>query len=206
MFSDNGPIRNVFERTLATPRTRPNARPWVMPTDAELLSELRTLRLAANPFTWALYRRRLEEHISAEVRILSNTRVDDPLLEAQMNLHRIDGGLIWESSGSRVWAVVPEKASMKAWIELVFHELSHVAAGHPVPPSRVLAPTRAAEVQVDDDGYWSPPRKLARQQPTKDEGTCELEAKRRARFLSKTSVMGRALYLSDARFLGLTPR
>lgn len=195
----------VASLTAARGRRPARASTYKAPSDAVLLRELEVLGLAARPFGWPAYAKRLGEHLGLSVRVERLEEVEHPVLSSLLNLHGIDGGLFPEPERNRAWVVVPTSISEKTWVRGVWHELSHIAAGHPVPAARVLH-GRAGQHASDDVGPWYPQRRLARAMPPKDRVLREAEADLRADFLSKVSVLGRGLYWDDAYFMGVERR
>lgn len=190
--------------SLRAARDRRSARrpAYKAPSDAELLRELEVLGLAGHLFGYPDYSRRLGEYLGLLVPVRRLAEVDHPILVSLLNRHGIDGGLFPEPERGRAWVVVPDSVSEKAALRAVWHDLSHLAAGHGVPAAHIL---RGRGTGREDRGVgpWYPRRRLARARPPDDEGLREDEADRRADFLSKASVMGRSLYWDDAFFMGV---
>ncbi len=127
---------------------------------------------------------------------------DHEIITARMKQLGIEASLFRDLVRRRAWVVVPTKRTEKAWVRAVFHELSHAAAGDPIPAERVVR-EGAVDGWVLQDGLWipGPEERLAVSDPPADKELRELAADRRAHFLSKASVMGRKMYARDSHFM-----
>jgi len=68
------------------------------------------------------------------------------------------------------------------YFKSLYHELSHLAAGHPIPVAGVA------------EELWWPPERLARKSPVADLIRNEVEADLRAEWTLMFAVMGRKIY------------
>jgi hypothetical protein len=74
------------------------------------------------------------------------------------------------------------------YFKSLYHELSHLAAGHPIP------------VAGADGKLWWPPERLARKPPIADLIRNEVEADLRAEWTLMFGVMGRKIYDRERHF------
>jgi Zn-dependent protease with chaperone function len=101
----------------------------------EFLDELRVPGLDGRYFTWEEYRDRLEVRLGIEVRVRF---LEDPLV--RMALLGNDLGRVYrdEKTGDALVLVSGELDEFEA-AEVIYHELGHVAGGHPLPRGKQLS-------------------------------------------------------------------
>ena len=189
-------------------------------TFADFNAELKVLHLAGRTYDVTQYAQRLADFVGLVIKVVSCNDVDDPLLQAQMAYHGIGGGLFYEPATSTVWIVVPTSLDMKAQVLLVYHELAHIAAGHPFKRAQVLhkqaqeylTAAYPRHFRKRSDCLYEPTRLLA-QRRCPDTGDsqstlarCEHEADARARFALKAGLYGEHIYYRDEFFFAFKDR
>ena len=188
---------------------------------ADFHSELKILRLAGQTYDVMQYAQRLADYLGLVIKVDACDDLEHPLLRAQMSYYGIAGGLFHEPSTRTVWIAVPTSLDMKAQVLVVYHELAHVAAGHPFKRAQVLQ-AKAHEQDLlqafpkdfrqRDDGLFEPTKRLARQ-PVPDIcdaqrtlARCENEADARARYALKAGLYGENIYYRDEFFFAFKDR
>lgn len=183
--------------------------------------ELKVLRLAGRTYDVTQYAQRLADYLGLVIKVVTCNDISNPLLRAQMAYYGIGGGLFYEPGAKTAWIVVPSSLDMKAQVLVVYHELAHIAAGHPLKPPQLLH-EGAAEQHVAEafpghfvkrsDDLCEPTRRLARRR-TPDTGDsqntlaqCELEADLRARYAFKAGLYGEHIYYRDEFFFAFKDR
>jgi hypothetical protein len=127
------------------------------------------------------YKRALEERIG--VRIEIKELEDGRLWQWQTRLGRANevAETHYDIRVRKVWVFVPESLKEEdpfLYIKTVYHELAHLAAGHPL---RVLGAERK---------LWWPPKKVARRPASADLSRNEEEADHRANWSLIFGVLG----------------
>ncbi len=151
-------LRHRIERTSSAAASGTN-RPLRF---LDFLDELRLLGLYGRYFSWEEYRDRLEAHLGVKVHVRFP---DDPL--ARMALLGDDLGRVYrdEETGDALVYGQLEKFEV---LEVIYHELGHVAGGHPLPHGKVVeglsmgsfdTPSFDSESEGDprQGGWWDPP-------------------------------------------------
>lgn len=190
-------------------------------TFADFNAELKVLRLAGRTYDVTQYAQRLADYLVLVIKVVACDDVKNPLLQAQMAYYGIGGGLFYEPATRTAWIVVPTSLDMKAQVLVVYHELAHIAAGHPFKRAQVLQ-AQAHEKNLSeafpgdfrqrDDGLFEPANRLARQ-PIPDTSDahcalarCEDEADVRARYALKAGLYGENIYYRDEFFFAFKDR
>ncbi len=178
----------------------------------DFLDELRLLGLYGRYFSWEDYRQRLEAHLGVKVRVRFP---DDPLV--RMALLGDDLGRVYrdEETGDALVLVSGQLEEFEA-LEVIYHELGHVAGGHPLPRGKAVeglsmgsfdAPSLEAESEGDtrQGGWWNPPRSILGPPAPRDEGYCEREATLRAEYAILAGHYGYDSDRSDESFFRMDP-
>lgn len=212
------PARPGRTRTLLPNRllTRPFRRSRGY-TFAEFLSELKILRLAGRTFDIKQYAQRLADCLGLIIKVVGCDDVAYPLLRAQLAFHGIGGGLFFEPQERTSWIVVPGSLDPMAQVLVAYHELGHIAGGHPFERRYLLRDDEGGEsyghlLRLRPDGMWEPRLRLARRKPPAEPEpnetlrACEEEANLRARYALKAGLYGEEIYYRDEFFFAVKDR
>ena len=167
----------------------------------QFLTELAALDLADRYFTWSEYRERLAARLEVPIHIRF---VEDPL--ERMALLDHDPGRLYrdEVSGEALILVVSGLNDF-AELDVIYHELGHIAGGHPLPIRQAVRGVENGEVVLngaagrrlgegrafEESGiWWVPPTRLAARPAPKDEPYCEQDARLRAEYAVLASHYG----------------
>ncbi len=178
----------------------------------DFLDELRLLGLYGRYFSWEDYRDRLEAHLGVKVHVRFP---HDPL--ARMALLGDDLGRVYrdEETGDALVLVSGQLEEFEV-LEVIYHELGHVAGGHPLPSGNVVeglsmgsfdAPSFDPEPEGDtaQSGWWDPPRSILGPPAPRDEGYCERDATLRAEYAILAGHYGYDNDRSDESFFRMDP-
>jgi hypothetical protein len=102
-------------------------------TLAGFLDELKVLLLYGRDFGWEEYRDRLAAHLGIEIHVRF---VEDPV-ERMRWLGNDPGCLFRDEQTADALILVSADLDGFTALKVVFHELGHVAGGHPLPQERV---------------------------------------------------------------------
>ncbi|PLS87543.1 MAG: hypothetical protein CYG60_01325 [Actinobacteria bacterium] len=140
---------------------------------------------------------------------------DDPL--ARMALLGDDLGCVYrdEETGDALVLVSGQLDEFEV-LEVIYHELGHVAGGHPLPYRKVVeglstGPFDAASLNSTSEGvlrqtsWWDPPRSILGPLAPRDEGHCEREATLRAEYAILAGHYGYDSDRSDESFFSMDP-
>ena len=120
-----------------------------------VLQDLKRLGLAGRYFGPLELARRLETRLDTRIRIAVIEDLDHPLLRRNLLYGGIRGGLLYAPETGAATVLVPSSAHPVEWAETIYHELSHLMAGHPLP-------VRGFEEGCEEVRLWLPPRRLSR--------------------------------------------
>jgi hypothetical protein len=178
----------------------------------DFLDELRLLGLQGRYFSWEEYRDRLQSHLGIKVLVRF---LDDPLV--RMALLGDDLGRVYrdEETGDALVLVSGQLEEFEV-LEVIYHELGHVAGGHPLPYGNVVeglsmgsfdVPSFDPESEGDTghSGWWNPPRSVLGPTAPRDEGYCEREATMRAEFSILAGHYGYDSDRADESFFHMDP-
>ncbi len=182
--------------------TRPN------PSEAFVLDALRALERAVLGFRHTLYDHEslhgaLQEYLDMEIRIELLRDDEYALAGRSVRLGPVQAGLMYVEGAEHVTIFLPASTPEADWQDLVFHELWHLAAGHPLPFRHRGARGRPA--------FWRPYRVLCPRVPPYDLGACaadpellfrclgwcEADAEAAVVHLKTISALGRTIYDSE---------
>lgn len=189
------------------PACHPNER-----SVGELLEELRRLGLAGRFFVPRDYADALERALGITIHIIEPEDTDADLYKALRRRYDLAAGLTYIPECWLAIIVVPQSFQGITRLMLLFHELSHLAAGHPMPERRVIYEaggegdhTKGTErtEETQRSGFYEPPFILSRRESPPPE-LCELDADLRARTVCRASIYGVRIYDRAEQYLGLT--
>lgn len=176
------------------------------------LDELRLLGLHDRYFSWEEYRDRLQSRLGIKVLVRF---LDDPL--ARMALLGDDLGRVYrdEETGDALVLVSGQLDKFEV-LEVIYHELGHVAGGHPLPYGKVIeglsmgsfdVPSWETESEGDlwQGGWWDPPRSILGPPAPRDEDYCERDATLRAEYSILAGHYGYDSDRSDESFFRMDP-
>lgn len=175
----------------------------------DFMKELKLLRLAGTTFGPEEYAQRLADWLSLKIIVTRCNDAEYPLLQAKLVHYKIGGGLFFEPQNFTVWIVVPDSLDLMTQIRVVFHELSHLAAGHPYKHEYLLSEdpfVSSPLIEQRDGGLWYPLSRLARREARSDLQYCEEEANIRTNFAMKAALYGERIYYRDEFFFALKDR
>jgi hypothetical protein len=159
-------------------------------TLARFLDELKVLRLYGRDFGWEEYRDRLAAHLGIEIHVRF---VEDPV-ERMRWLGDDPGRLYRDEQTADALILISADLDGFAALKVVFHELGHVAGGHPLLQEQAVEDvTKEAlgnRLQVaypgaldeEEDSWWDPPRSILGPVAPRDEDYCEDDARLRAEY------------------------
>lgn len=171
----------------------------------EFAAELVVLGLAGVTFGPDEYAQALARYIGARIDVVDLNDLDYPLLRRALVSLGISGGLFYEPDARRIWIIVPSSLGERERTKLIYHELAHLAAGHPMRQEHVLrADPRPAR---QPEPLWEPDfRRLSQRLPPEEPALSEAEADLRARYALRAGSYGPAIYEREEYFLGLRDR
>ncbi len=186
-----------------------------MPGLEEFLAELGALGLKGVEFDAYAYARALERRLgyAIDVReagdLTGRGDLAHRVLSSRMGQAGAMGLTLYSSNVDPPRFLVLLADGLNSWLyqHTVFHELAHIAAGHPF--RNRLTPTgrcRGNNACIHDeaharngpeDGVLYPPRRLALRRPFVNEGVCEEEADLRAGYAMLAGNLGRISLQKD---------
>lgn len=170
-------------------------------TSTRLFSkELRILGLHGRPFTWEEYRDRLQDHLGIEIHVIFVGADSDPMLSMMLDQAGTSGLVLRDEETGDALVLVSAALDDLARTAVVWHELAHVAGGHPMPATKMLRYERRAAGSQADGDYWDPPRSVLGPTAPRDEALCERDARLRAGLALQSSLSGRDPYRADESF------
>lgn len=176
-----GPLQ--LSRRLLKKLAQPRARAGYEALDIQrYIEELKVLGLCGEYFTPGVYADCIEGPLGLEIQMKTIAEVEHPAIIKKLSEEGITGGLIILPGPRPVaYVLTPEMPSPTEEIMSQYHELSHLAGIHPIPPRRLLEPENGGSVQTGCS--WRPPgRLLPGTIPPVDDGLCEAEAEKRAEY------------------------
>lgn len=181
---------------------------------AVFVQELEILRLDNQYFGWQEYHDRLEYHLGINVHIEFVPDNTDPILNMILTQEGWPGCTYREETGDAL-ILVSASLDRLATSAVIYHELGHIAGGHPVPRLRVSGtatveslPRRVNEtaVEYDAEHWWDPPRSVLGPTAPRDAQYCERDARLRAEYAMLAGAYGRDYDRSDESFFHLEDR
>lgn len=170
-------------------------------TSTRLFSEeLKVLGLHGRPFTWEEYRDRLQDRLGIEIDVIFVGADSDPMLSMMLDQTGTSGLVLRDEETGDALVLVSAALDELAATAVVWHELAHVAGGHPVPATKMLRYERRAAGSRADQDYWDPPRSVLGPTAPRDEALCERDARLRAALALQSSLSGRDPYRADESF------
>ena len=171
----------------------------------EILEELRLLGLAGKYFTPGEYADALAEYLDITIHLLYPDDRNSPFYQALRSRYKSAAGLRYVPEHRLAIIEVPESFEGISKLVLVFHELSHIAAGHPIPDDRIATESRASGSDRLGQQDFDQIRGVARREPPRPE-LRELDADLRARDLLRASIYGPAVYDRVEQFVATEDR
>lgn len=177
-------------------------------TSPRLFSEeLRVLGLYGRPFTWEEYRDRLQARLGIEIHVVFVGDDSDPVLRMLLDQAGTPGLVLRDEETGDALVLVSAALDELAATAVLWHELAHVAGGHPVPAANMLShEQQAAGSQEEDRDFWDPPRSVLGPPAPRDEEICERDARLRAELAFQAALSGRDPNRTDESFFLLDGR
>lgn len=187
-------------RRLEPPASSASASAEPLDLDA-FLRELELLHLDGRYFDWEEYRARLAAYLDIQIHVSFVPDDADAVLRMMLAQGGWPGCVCRQEKTADALVLVSSCLDDFATRLVVFHELAHVAGGHPLRYDNLLATdaqyTNAAE------GWWDPPPGLSGRVAPRDEAWCEQDANRRAEFAILAGLYGFDRYRRDEWFFGV---
>lgn len=149
---------------------------------AEFLDELSLLGLRGRIFGPLEYARALGTYLDMEITFMLVRDSSYPEVRRALVRAGKVAALQYsvDSGKARIW--LPDSISPVSLSAAVYHELSHVAAGHPL--------CKGSACKGKSDSVASHPKRLARREPVRDPALQDREADLRAQYAFAAGVMG----------------
>jgi DNA-binding transcriptional LysR family regulator len=160
-----------------------------LPSLEDYLAETLSLGLSESGGTDE-YVRSLGTVLGVEIEVIQADEKAHEDLEARLGRTPRIAEMLYDAEADRALIYIPSHVCEDSFLyfKSLYHELSHLAAGHPIPVA-------------DSSGeLWWPPRRLARRAPDSDLDRNEDEANLRAEWSLMLGVMGRKMYDRDGNF------
>jgi hypothetical protein len=157
---------------------------------AGFLDELKLLGLYGRNFGWEEYRDRLAVHLDIEIQVRF---VEDPV-ERMRWLGNDPGCLYRDEQTADALILVSADLDGFTALKVVFHELGHIAGGHPLPQERAVEAVGTEQQTVnglesdfpdaldEEHCWWDPPQSIVGPVVPRDEDYCEEDARLRAEY------------------------
>lgn len=158
-------------------------------TFSEYLEELRELGLAGNTFGPECYRSALARSLAMRIEVIL---VDDrnDVAEHRAFVEQGHTAVIWyRPERSLAQILVLGSLSPLEMTAAVYHELSHLAAGHPLQTRWSLLKTPSERA--------TPPRRIAKRPPPLRQRACETEARIREEYCLLAGALGATCLKDD---------
>lgn len=171
--------------------------------------ELSVLGLAGETYTHRQYIQELERFLQIEIKVRNVSSHGYPLLQHNLTRHGLFGGLFFELDRRRAWIIVPDHLPANLALKIIYHELAHLAAGHPVRRSYVLPSDNDHEQSavIEDAAerflIYPPWPRLADREPPTNQAHIEQDADHRADLALKFAFWGSEYWDRPEFYLGL---
>lgn len=176
-------------------------------TFGDWVAELRDLGLAADYLRWSDYRAALEGALGMTIEIGTIEDLRHPLVTKKLRSAGILGGLVYLADARTAWILVPRSLAEDGgleWERLLFHELSHLAAGHHLPANRVVRLGESGDARSSGEHpVQAPWRGIAEWQPPGDDAARELDVARRTAWCMDYAFFGPQVFASTERFFAV---
>lgn len=169
----------------------------------EVLNEVRRLGLAGKYFTPDQFADNLAERLGITIKLIYPDEREASLYRALRARYGFAAGLHYFPDRKLALIEIPSSFEGVARLMLAFHELSHLAAGHPIAKHRILHDARGSETlsKADEEPFKLPVQLARREAPAPE--LCELDADLRARDILRCAIYGHKVYDRDEHFLAL---
>lgn len=175
--------KSMYRGPRTTTDTKPERRVL-----AETLDELKVLGLSGRTFEPEEFAAALASYLTLDIKISSFADPSYPLLRKHMESMGVIAAVFHSADHSTAWVLIPDGITGIPRRKVIYHELVHLAAGHPIWPKHLLHEERMSVLHEDQP--YNPPNRLARREPPQDRISCENDADLRAEALLKASVYG----------------
>lgn len=165
-------------------------------TPVSFQQELRVLGLYGRPFGWEEYRDRLAVHLGIEIRVVFVDEDQNAVLHMVLAQEGSPGLVKRDEETGDALVLVLASLDDLARTLVVFHELSHVAGGHPVPTDE----SAGASPDGGAAEFWDPPMSVLGGPAPRDEDLCERDARLRAELALQAGLFGYDPHRTDESF------
>lgn len=141
-------------------------------TEDEVLSALKELGMAGRYYGPENLLNVLQQRLGLELKVVT---VDDQLWCKRMLEEGVRGAIRVSENTNRADLLVPKDLDREEYADVMYHELAHVVAAHPIP----LLP----EAETGRVRFWLPRKRFTSREPPFDLAACERDADLRKQLL-----------------------
>lgn len=151
------PSFNTFTKSMhrGRPRTTTDTKPDRRVL-AETLDELKVLGLSGRTFEPEEFAAALASYLTLDIKISSFADPSYPLLRKHMESMGVIAAVFHSADHSTAWVLIPDGITGIPRRKVIYHELVHLAAGHPIWPKHLLHEERMSVLHEDQP--YNPPQ------------------------------------------------